>query len=134
MTDTDIYTSADVAQMVRNLVERFGGVERAAEAMFVQPSYISNVKNGKCAPGPAILDYFGLRKESKGIFVSTIGAELEEEPNILKELHDKKPIKRDPMKLLRMDYVELKLAGKVKIPRGRGKQISTGSDKYSYYD
>ena len=120
MSDTDIYTSADVAKMVRDLSDRLGGVGKAAKAIIVNHSYLCNVMDGSSEPGPAILDYFGLRKESKGIFVSALG-----DGYILAGLHKEKP-RRDPMKMLHLDYVHDKLAGRVKIPRGNGKQIVLG--------
>jgi hypothetical protein len=129
MSDTDVYTKADVAQMVDNLAIRLGSRRKAADAMMVTPSYVTNVIDGSTNPGPAITDYFGLRKERKGIFVSALGDgslldEYEPERDILKELHEPRPSPRqDPMKRLRMDYVTLKLAGQIRIPKGPGKQI-----------
>jgi hypothetical protein len=148
MTDTDVFTSADVALMVDNLATRLGSRRKVAEAMMVTPSYITNVIDGSTNPGPAITDYFGLRKESKGIFVSALGdgeASADEERDILAELHrPRKPSEiyqsgrpardKDPMKLLGLDYVTAKLAGRIKKPRGRGKQIRLDGDTLSIYD
>jgi len=71
-----IYGQKEVRKMVRDLVLRHGraGVRLTAEAMCVSPSYVSQVLSG-CAPGPAILEYFGLRqiKGWKGKYESTLG-------------------------------------------------------------
>jgi hypothetical protein len=42
--------------------------------------------------------------------------------------------RRDPMKMLHLDYVLDKLAGKVVIPKGRGKKINLKGDTLSIYD
>jgi len=58
---TTLYTIDDVAEMIRALARKTGSVNNAATAMFVTPSYLSQVLHGH-VPGPAILEYFGLRK------------------------------------------------------------------------
>jgi hypothetical protein len=108
--------------------------------MNVKRHRLGKISSGKLAPGPAILSYFGLRKLKKGLFVLALG----EKRDILAELHKdpkpeiyqsgRPPRDKDPMKMLHMDYVTAKLAGRIKMPKGRGKQIRLNGDTLSIYD
>lgn len=65
------YTEDEVRNMLRNLVSRLGSIKNAANAIGVVPDYITQMIGGK-RPGPAVLDYFGMRREGN-IYFSNIG-------------------------------------------------------------
>ena len=53
---------AEVRRRVQALVEQAGGTRALAAQLGVSPSYVSDVCNGRRAPGPPFLKALGLRR------------------------------------------------------------------------
>jgi DNA-binding transcriptional regulator YdaS (Cro superfamily) len=55
-------TEADVRDRVKALARARGGIRALARQLGVSPSYVSDVCNGRRAPGPPFLRALGLHK------------------------------------------------------------------------
>lgn len=55
-------TEADVRVRILSLAAAMGGVRKLAIRLGVSPSYVSDVCNGRRAPGPPFLKELGLKK------------------------------------------------------------------------
>lgn len=64
------FTEADVRAMIARLRDKSGGVRAMARGLGVSPSYVSDVLNGRRAPGPDFLKAVGIRKEVTVRYVS----------------------------------------------------------------
>lgn len=61
----------EVRGQLTRLAEETGGVRALAKALGVSPSYVSDVLNGRRAPGPPFLAALGLKKVVVYVSVKT---------------------------------------------------------------
>lgn len=57
-------TRQDVIILIEELVQEEGSQAAAAKRIGITPSYVGDVLRGTREPGPAILSFFGIEKET----------------------------------------------------------------------
>ncbi len=57
-----MFTEAEIRESLHVAANLAGGVRRFAAEIGVSPSYVSDVLNGRRAPGPPFLKRLGMRK------------------------------------------------------------------------
>lgn len=82
-----VYTGLHVRKMLYNLVRRVKSQEKAGNLIGVSKVFISMVMRGKRAPGPKILNYFGLEEHT--VYTMRVGRHDSAVEELNQELREK---------------------------------------------